>query len=167
MSNSLGQAEGPSLDSRAKEIYDRWAIWGETQAQIAKKYGLTQPRVSQIIKGWREQNPTVREDLAAQSIAMLYELRDRQFRLAEQIKAGAPVAVGKDGRPLIEPGTGDGPDNPAVYVRDYSGYLKALAEVRATDAQIAKRMGLDAPDRLETTQTVKYVIEGIDPGALT
>jgi hypothetical protein len=97
------EAAGPvANDSRAKEIYDRWAIWGETQQQIAKKYGLSQQRVSQIVKAWRAANPAVREDLAAQSIAMLNELRDRQFRLAEQIKAGAPVAVGKDGNKLYE-----------------------------------------------------------------
>jgi len=162
MSNSPGQAEGPSLDPRSQEIYDRWAIWGETQQQIGQKFGLTQARVSQIIKAWREQNPAVREDLAAQSIAMLNELRQRQFALAEQIKEGAPVAVGKNGQPMVEPGT-----DPPVYVRDYSGYLKALAEVRATDAQIAKRMGLDAPDRLEATQTLKYIIEGVDGGALS
>ena len=159
MSNSPGQAEGPSLDPRSQEIYNRWAIWGETQQQIGEKFGLTQARVSQIIKAWRGRNPEVREDLAAQSIAMLKELRQRQFALAEQIKTGAPVAVGKDGNKLYE--------DDGTPVRDYSGYLKALAEVRATDAQIAKRMGLDAPDRLETSQTVRYVIEGVDGDALS
>jgi hypothetical protein len=158
MGNS-DEAQGPANDSRAKEIYDRWAIWGETQQQIAKKYGISHQRVSQIIKEWRDQNPAVREDLAAQSIAMLNELRERQFRLAEQIKAGAPVAVGKDGVKLYE--------DDGTPVRDYSGYLRALAEVRLTDAQIAKRMGLDAPDRLESTQTVRYEIVGVDNDALS
>jgi transcriptional regulator with XRE-family HTH domain len=159
MSNSPGQAEGPSLDPRSQEIYERWAIWGDTQQKIADMFGMTQSRVSQIIKAWRAQNPEVREDLAAQSIAMLKELRMRQFALAEQIKEGAPVAVGKDGNKLYE--------DDGTPVRDYSGYLKALAEVRLTDAQIAKRMGLDAPDRLETSQTVKYIIEGVAGDALS
>lgn len=154
-----GRAEGPLLDERAEEIYQRWAIWGDTQAKIAKAYGITQGRVSQIVTAWREAHPQVRTDLAEQSISMLKELRRRQFALAEQIKDGAPVAVGKDGNKLYE--------DDGTPVRDYSGYLKALAEVRATDAQIAKRMGLDAPDRLETTQTVRYVIEGVDDAHLT
>lgn len=154
-----GQPQGPALDPRSQEIYNRWAIWGDTQQKIADTFGMTQSRVSQIIKAWREQNPEVREDLAAQSIAMLKELRMRQFTLAEQIKEGAPVAVGKDGNKLYE--------DDGTPVRDYSGYLKALAEVRLTDAQIAKRMGLDAPDRLETSQTVRYVIEGVDGDALS
>lgn len=162
-----GQAQGPSLHPRAKEIYERWAIYGDTQTEIAGQFGMTQSRVSQIIKEWRNANPQTREELAESSLAVLRDLRRRQFELADKVKAGAPVAVGKDGRPLIEPGTGDGPDNPAVYVRDYSGYLKALAEIRATDAQIAKRMGLDAPERLEATQTVRYEIAGLDPGDLS
>lgn len=157
-----GQAEGESLDPRSKEMYERWAIWGDTQQEIAAMYGVSHQRVSQIIAAWRKAFPQVREDLAEQSIATLKELRKRQFALAERIKAGAPVAVGKDGRPQMEPGTEDDP----VWVRDYSGYLKALAEVRLTDAQIAKRMGLDAPDRLETTQTVRYEIAGLDDGVL-
>lgn len=153
-----GQAEGESLDPRSKEMYERWAIWGDTQQEIAAIYGVSHQRVSQIIAAWRKAFPQVREDLAEQSIATLKELRKRQFALAEQIKAGAPVAVGKDGVKLYE--------DDGTPVRDYSGYLKALAEVRLTDAQIAKRMGLDAPDRLETTQTVRYEIAGLDDGTL-
>jgi DNA-binding transcriptional regulator LsrR (DeoR family) len=95
MGNS-DEAQGPANDSRAKEIYDRWAIWGETQQQIAKKYGVSHQRVSQIIKEWRAANPAVREDLAAQSIAMLNELRDRQFRLAEQTVRYEIVGVDND-----------------------------------------------------------------------
>lgn len=154
------KAEGPIDEARAEEIFNRWAIWGETQQKIAASLGISHQRVSQIIKDWRAAHPVVREELAEQSIAMLNDLRQRQYRLAEQIKAGAPVAVGKDGLPMQDPDSGN-------YVRDYSGYMKALAEVRLTDAQIAKRMGLDAPDRLEATHSVRYVIEGVDGDALT
>lgn len=159
MSGFEGQAEGPSLHPRAKEIYERWAIWGDTQTEIGKQFGIHQTRVSQIIKEWRNANPQTREDLAESSLAVLRDLRRRQFELAEKIKAGAPVAVGKDGVKLYE--------DDGTPVRDYSGYLKALAEVRLTDAQIAKRMGLDAPDRLEATQTVRYEIAGVDTQDLT
>lgn len=154
-----GQAEGD--EDRNAAIFEKWAVYGLTHREIAKEYGVSTQRIQQIVADWRKNNPINREELAAQSIASLKDLRRRQIALAEQIKAGAPVAVGKDGFPLVEPGT-----DPPVYVRDYSGYLKALAEVRLTDAQIAKRMGLDAPDRLETTQTVVYEIAGLNPDDL-
>jgi hypothetical protein len=149
-----GEAQGEFNEDRNREIYERWAIWGDTQQQIARNYGMSQQRVAQIIKLYRDSNPVKREDLQEQSIQMLKELRLRQFALAEQIKAGAPVAVGKDGTILY--------DVDGKVVRDYSGYMRALAEVRLTDAQIAKRMGLDAPERLEATQTVRYEIAGLD-----
>lgn len=151
--------ESFELEERNAQIYEQWAVWSKSHRVIAKEFGISQQRVSQIIAEYRSKNPAVREELAAQSIAVLKELHRRQLALAEQIKAGAPVAVGKDGNKLYE--------DDGTPVRDYSGYLRALAEVRATDAQIAKRMGLDAPDRLEATQTVKYVIEGVEGDALT
>lgn len=160
MSAIEGQGQDtPEIEARNEKIFEAWSIWSKTNRQIAEEFGISQQRVSQIIRKWRDDHPVVRDELASQSITMLNELRRRQFALAEQIKAGAPVAVGKDGNKLYE--------DDGTAVRDYSGYLKALAEVRLTDAQIAKRMGLDAPDRLETTATVRYQVEGIEPGALT
>ena len=100
----LGEAQDtPDLEERNEAIYKAWSIWNKPHRIIAKEFGISQQRVSQIIAQWRKDHPTIREDLAAQSISMLNELRERQFQLAEQIKDGAPVAVGKDGLPLLDP----------------------------------------------------------------
>ena len=150
----------PRLDGRNGEVWQKWAVFSWTQERIADHFGISQQRVTQILADVRSRmTPVDRNAMIEQSREMLEDMRRRQMELAEQIKAGAPVAVGKDGNKLYE--------DDGTPVRDYSGYLKALAEVRATDQVIAKRFGLDAPDKVETMATVKYQIEGFDPSALT
>lgn len=149
----------PPLEGRNGEIFRKWAVFRWNQERIAAEYGISQERVSAIIRAAREKGAPDRASLLAQSAETLAELHARQMALAEQIKDGAPVAVGKDGKKLYE--------NDGTPVRDYSGYLKALAEVRATDAEIAKRMGLNAPDRAVVEQTIKYEVVDVDSKDLT
>jgi hypothetical protein len=68
------------------------------------------------------------------------------------------VAVGKDGNTQIDEETG-------LPVRDYTGYLKALETVAKLDEQLARRFGINAPEKKEITLSgsVRYEIAGIDP----
>lgn len=162
--------ETPQLEGRDGEIYNKWAVFMWTQRRIGEHYGISQERVSQIIRAARDAEKGFdREAMQQRSEAFLADVQARQMELAERLKAGAPIAVGKDGLPfkVID----DNPDSPTygeeVYVRDYSGYLAALKEARATEAERAKRFGLNAPDKIETVQKIRYEITGVDPDALT
>ena len=158
--NDRDAARGtPQLEGRAGEIWRDWAIFRIPQAEIAEKHGISQQRVGQILAGVRDSlEAPDRQAMIAQSIDTLSELTKRQFEIAALTPA--PVVAGKDGEVVIDPESGQ-------VVRDYSARLKALAEVRATDEQIAKRFGLSAPDRVESTATVKYEIVGVDPSDFT
>jgi hypothetical protein len=52
-------------------------------------------------------------------------------------------------------------------VRDYSGRLNALKTAAMIDAQMAKRFGLDAPEKRELSGQVRYEIVGVDDDDLT
>lgn len=103
-----------------------------------------------------------RDEMIRRSAQVLDSVHRRLEELAEKVKDGAPVAAGKDGFPMVDPATG-------AVVRDYSGLRAVLADIRATDNDIAKRWGLNAPDRLEATVkgTVRYEIVDVAGDELT
>lgn len=135
----------------------RWTL-----AEIGAEIGLSVTRVSEIMTKLMKQTPQqTREEMIARSAAVLDSVHRRLEDLAEKVKDGAPVAVGKDGSILY--------DEDGSMVRDYGGIITVLKEIRATDDAIAKRWGLNAPDRLESTVTgtVRYEIAGMDDGELS
>lgn len=134
------------------------AIWREfiqgcTQEFLADKYGLSQVRVSAIIKEVRATVPPAdRGEMLQESLELIREVRRKAMELVEM--AGAPVAVGKDGTVLYDPETGE-------LVRDYSLRLKALdTAMKASDVE-AKRLGLDSPIKLESSSRVAYTLAGV------
>lgn len=143
-------------------MYHQWAVYRKSQASIAQQYGISQQRVSLIIAAVREIKASEiadRQAMQLKSFETLDEITKRAMNLAEKIKEGAPVAVGKDGIILRDP---DG-----NMVRDYSGYLNALKAVKDFDAETAKRFGLSSPDKVETSGTVRYEIVGVPMEDLT
>ncbi len=143
-------------------MYRQWAVYRRTQASIAQEFGISQQRVSLVIAAVREIRAAEiadRQAMQLKSFETLDEISQRAMELAEKIKDGAPVAVGKDGNILY--------DKEGNEVRDYSGYLAALKAVREFDAETAKRFGLSAPDKVETSGTVRYEIVGVPTEDLT
>jgi antitoxin (DNA-binding transcriptional repressor) of toxin-antitoxin stability system len=149
------------LEGRNGEVWTLWSIhrWNETR--IAEHFGISQQRVSQLLADVKaEMRPIQQDELAQQSMELLAKLQQETLDLVEKVREGAPVAVGKDGNPLLDPVTGE-------YVRDYSGLLAAVKAAKEMDAEIAKRFGLNAPERreLDVKGTINYSVAGIDPEA--
>ena len=160
--SGIARTETGEIDERALEMYRLWAVFRKSQASIAKQFGVSQQRVSLIIAAVREikaKELADRQAMQLKSFDTLEEITQRAMALAEKIREGAPVAVGKDGNILY--------DADGSMVRDYSGYLAALKAVKDFDAETAKRFGLSAPDRVETTGTVRYEIVDVSSEDLT
>lgn len=162
------------LDGRNGEVWRRHTIYGWTQERCAEHFDLSQQRVSEIIAEVRAQiAPLIQEQAAADSREFLLDVKARALEIADL--AGAPVAVGKDGNILYEPcethGPGQDEEGPCsckrIVVRDYSGRLNALKTAAMIDAQMAKRFGLDAPEKRELSGQVRYEIVGVDDDDLT
>src|SRR6187551_3564988 len=106
------------FEGRNGQVIRRYTIYRQTQEQIAEDLGISQERVSQLIREWRASTPAVDLDaMRQQSLALYAELTERALEIADL--AGAPIAVGKDGIVLEDPETGQ-------VVRDYSGRLRAI-----------------------------------------
>lgn len=162
-------ADDPRLEGRNGEVYRRWAVYRESQEAIGERFGISNQRVSQIIAAVRgKMEPTDRGELIEQSRVLLADLQKRFLEIAELTPA--PVVRGKDGDILYDtvtdPETGE---SHQVVVRDYSARMKALAEARITDEQIAKRFGLSEPAKtsVDLQATVRYEIAGVDEDDLT
>jgi hypothetical protein len=140
-------------DARDQEIYRRVKVYGWTQSRVAESYGITQGRVSQIITAMEVRGLPDAAALRQASYERLIEIQARQLEIS--LLRGAPVTAGKDGDVVIDPETGE-------VVRDYGGILRALADAVRTDSELAKRFGLDAAAKVETRQTVRYEIAGLD-----
>jgi hypothetical protein len=163
---------GARLDGRNGEVWRRHTIYGWTQERCAEHFEISQSRVSEIIAEVRKQiAPLIQEQAAADSREFLLEVKARALEIADL--AGAPVAVGKDGDILYEPCDCERYlehgrcSDPRKVVRDYSGRLNALKTATMIDAQMAKRFGLDAPEKRELSGQVRYEIVGVDDADLT
>lgn len=158
MSDHAGKPQGRALEGRNGAVYRAYVIYRKTQEAIAQEFGISQQRVAQIIKAVRDGIPA--DDLAEMRLkaAELYaELTTRALAIADM--KPAPIFVGKDGD-LAR-------DEEGEVVRDYAARMKALELAAKFDEQNRKLFGLDSPTKLESTSTVKYVLEGVDTEDLT
>lgn len=124
-----------------------WRAWmhGESQASIGQRYGLTQSRVSEILREIRQSMPQVtRDEMIERERAYLDNLRQIIMDLAG--REGAPVTAGKDGFVVRDPDSGD-------VVRDYSLRVAAVREGRALNERLSRMLGLDAAQRVDITTT--------------
>lgn len=163
---------GVELDGRDGEVWRSFAVKGWNQARIAREFGISQQRVSQIVEEVRKAiRPLLAEEMTQQSMEFLRDVQSRAYEIAEM--AGAPVAVGKDGTILTEPcdcdeNMGSGPcGHPPKIVRDYSGRLNALRLAHDIDKSVRKLHGLDAPEKREMSGNVRYEIVGVEDSDLT
>ncbi len=109
---------------------------GRTMESLAEEAGVSVPAVSTAIKAVRDSIPqTTREEEIQRSLEMLHKLRAGAVEIYEM--APAPVFVGKDGVPALDPETG-------TYVRDHTGRLRALETAVKVDESVRKLLGLDA-----------------------
>jgi hypothetical protein len=153
------------LEGRNGEVWRRHVIHGWTQERCAEHFKISQQYVSEIIATVRASIPAAdRAELITASIELIHEVKRQALEIADM--AGAPVAVGKDGAILYDPEKTNA-DGSAVVVRDYSGRLRALDMALKADDVLAKRLGLDAASKTESTATVRYELVGVDPDALT
>jgi hypothetical protein len=155
-----GQAEGPALEGRNGAVWRAYAIYRKTQEAIAQEFGISQPRVSQIIKEVRDKiEPDSRTDMRLQAAEVYNELQKRALAIADM--RAAPVFVGKDGDVARDPEA----DN--AVVRDYAAQVKALELAGKFQAETRKLYGLDDPTKVQSDQTVRYVLEGVNTDDLT
>lgn len=132
------------LEGRNGEIW-RKHLLGWTQEALAQEHGLTQARISQILADVRATIPPVDLVQARQTHQeLLADLRRRVSEIA--LAPLPPVTAGKDGRPVVDPVTGE-------YVRDASGRYQALMGVAKLEERMAKLMGLDAAEKVDVSVT--------------
>ncbi len=149
---------GGGAEQRAAEMWELWAVKRWSQARIGEKFGVSVQRVSQILAEFRAGLPEIdRAAMIRQSLELQADVVRRAYELVEM--EGAPVTAGKDGEVVRDPETDQ-------VVRDYSGRLAALKLALAADAELRKLMGTDSATKVESTATVRYEIEGLDPNAL-
>lgn len=132
---------------RPERLADRdWEWWleycsGRTQREIAHREGVSQATVSLALKTVRASIPEEkREDMVERSLAMLRDLQAGAVEIYRM--APAPVFVGKDGDPAVDPETGQ-------YVRDHAGRLRALETAVKVNESVRKLLGLDAAQKLD------------------
>lgn len=124
----------PRLAGRDGDI---WRLYcrGMSQGKIARKFEISQQRVSQIIADVRDSIPIEERDaLIKRETDLLYTLREEVLELWD---ADAPDLV-SNGR-VIE------------GVKDHAGRLAAVARAESLTARLHRVLGLDAPQKVDLT----------------
>lgn len=122
----------PALVGRNGRIWRDYCR-GATQEKLAEKYGVSQPRISQIVNEVKDSIAIEeRADLIRQETDLLRMLREETLELWD---ADAPDMV-SNGR-VIE------------GIKDHSGRLQALAAVDRLTARLHRVLGLDAPQKVD------------------
>jgi transcriptional regulator with XRE-family HTH domain len=143
---------------------------GLTQAEVGRRLGLSQPRVSGIEARMRGILPKTDLDaLRADMVAQLDRVRARAEGIMNE--PGAPVvktvSVGEGVSRLVyvrEPGGEEG--EPGEVVRDYAVQLAAMREVVRAQARESALLGTDAATKVEQSGGVRVEIVGVDLDAM-
>lgn len=128
------------LAGRNGQIWRDW-VGGRTQESLAAEHGISQPRVSEIIRQVRDSIPEVkREEEVQRSLEMLDQLRVEALKILAM--RAAPVTAGKDGFVLLDP-------EDQEVVRDHSGRLRAIETAMRLEHRIGQILGYDAAQKLD------------------
>lgn len=127
------------LEGRDGDIW-RWYARGMTQEALATKYGITQERVSQIIKQINAQMPEV--DISEQRTKLLDSLDDMGVMVAE-IADLPPAQAYSNGRPMV--------NEDGSPILDYGTKMAATDRFLKIAERRAKILGLDAAVKAEVT----------------
>jgi len=120
---------------------------------------ISMQRVSQILAEVKAKMPPIDlSEMRARSIELHLDVIKRAYEMAGM--KGAPVTSGKDGDVVYDPEDGE-------VVRDYALRGNALNLVIKAEKELRALLGLDAATKVESTATVRYVLEGVDTSDLT
>lgn len=151
----MAEQGGAALTDRERLIWHAYAVRRRTQEEIGAEFGISQQRVSVILKDIKAKMPA--PDLNAMRAEVLAMLEENYRRATELIEMdGAPVTAGKDGDVVYDPESGG-------VVRDYGGRIAAMKVLNETTAHARKLLGLDAAEKIELGGTVRYELVGVDP----
>lgn len=132
----------PKLEGRNGDIWRAYCN-GATQEALAEKYGISQPRVAQIIAAVRAMIPEVdRTALVQQELDFLAANRHMAMELA---LADLPPAFDQKGNVLR--------DDRGNVVRDTAGRVAAVKLALETQRDMRKLLGLDQPLKVDATVT--------------
>lgn len=137
---------GERFASRDAQIWELW-VNGHSQPALAKRFNLSNQRISQIVAIFRESiGVEEKAEIVARSVGQLHWV-EREFHA---IAAAPPLPAYSNGRPILEvdPDTGE-----EKVAEDHSARMTALRELRATNESIRKLTGADA--KVESSVTVQ------------
>jgi len=115
---------------------------GMSLAAVGAKYDLSQSRVHEIVKAWRDAfPPEAKEDLVVRDAAWLDEKRSEALALWDM----SPIPAFSQGKPI------EMPDGSPAW--DHSGRVAGLKLALDIQARLSKLLGLDAASKVEATVT--------------
>jgi DNA-binding MarR family transcriptional regulator len=133
-----GPPEGQErLTGRNGDVWRAYCA-GETQESIAQRFGIAQPRVSQIVTTVRASIPAEDTDARRQRYV---ELLDRQLAMVAELVESEPIPAYSNGKPVL--------DKDGNVALDHTGRINALKAGLAVTERVAKLLGLDAPARTD------------------
>lgn len=134
------QPESPRLAGRNGAIWKAY-VSGATQEAIAAEHGLSQERVSQIVREIRSSIPP--ED-RAHLVQRETEFLDQMRRLALDLVERPPIPAYINGKPILM-------EDGVTVAEDHTARLAAWDRAIKAHERLSKLLGLDAAAKVDTT----------------
>lgn len=125
------------LEGRNGQMYQAW-IMGTTQEELAERHGISQERVSAIIRAVQAQIP---ETDLAESRKRHLDVLDRLGHLAADIAESPLAPAYSNGRMMV--------DLNGQPILDVGTRMSAVDRLLKIQDRIAKTLGLDAPTKVD------------------
>lgn len=140
---------------RNEAIFKAWFVDHESQWSIAQRYGISQPRVAQIIKEYRESTPAEdRALLIARELEKLDEISREGLKVLRSEPAPEKSGTSEDG--ILR-------DERGQVVRDHTGRLAGARVAMEAGRELRRMLGLDAATKQQVETAVRYILEGVPP----
>ena len=147
----MAQSDNERLEGRDGEIWTQYiSCW--SQERIAAYHGISQSRVSRIIKKVRQSIPEEERETVRNAVI---ERLDMLVAAAAEIMRSHHYVVSNSGKIVY--------DEDGVPLRDDGPRLAAAKAIAQFDTERRKLLGLDAPAKQEISGGVKYELIGVDP----
>jgi len=141
-----------AMPERNAEIWRRYQA-GETLAELGVAYGVSTARIQQIVTSARRTGGY--EKLQEWRDDLVRTMQDNAVALVEIRDAPLPTAHANNGAALFDPETGE-------VVRDVTPRIAAIDRLGQYQRDLAKLLGLNAPDKAVVDSTLHYIVEGVD-----
>lgn len=144
-----------ATQARDAEMF-RLRAKGWSQRDLAERYDIGVAAVSAALKRYARTH--IKQETKDDLRDLIQDIYFENVRALYAIAEAGAIPAYSNGRPIV---VGEDDDGEDIYADDWSGAMKARAEIRAYTESLRKMLGLDDATKIESSGEVRHTIVGV------